>query len=238
MTCFSTCNLSNVDSVWSTYNSTDGHIQFNRRTHSQHGKRQLPNQCHWWPPQPQRTGVKLTRPPFTDLVIASKVDIKELSYKNTDAVQAQYFLHWTVHNFLCIFQDFSRSFDLEEGLIGARCADKAPCKMRCLFDYECTCLTPNAPSPSTPPVVVDSGNDEKAARPTTTPPRRQRGESRRHSHHSQWDQGAQGHHQDTCHQRCQEARRFQDNQWDQCGLPLNHLCHQGGLKDIRPLQLR
>jgi len=48
------------------------------------------------------------------------VDIKDLSYENIDAVQAEYFPHRTVRNFRCNFKDFSSAFDLEEGLIGAR----------------------------------------------------------------------------------------------------------------------
>ena len=55
-----------------------------------------------------------------DLFTDGFVDIEDLLYQNIDAVQAQYFPHWTVRNFRRNFKDFSCALDLEEGLIGAR----------------------------------------------------------------------------------------------------------------------
>ena len=63
---------------------------------------------------------KVDRAVLHELVREGFVDIKDLSYENIDAVQAEYFPHRTVRNFRRNFKDFSSAFDLEEGLIGAR----------------------------------------------------------------------------------------------------------------------
>ena len=72
---------------------------------------------------------KVDRAALHELVRKGFVDIEDLSYENIDAVQAEYFPHRTVRNFRRNFKDFSSAFDLEEGLIGARCGNS------CLIFY-------------------------------------------------------------------------------------------------------
>jgi hypothetical protein len=63
---------------------------------------------------------KVVKAALHELVSDGIVDIEDLSYQKIDAIQAEKFLHQTVHNFRSNFKDFSGAFDLEEGLIGAR----------------------------------------------------------------------------------------------------------------------
>jgi len=68
------------------------------------------------------------------LIVDGNVDIEDLSFKNTDAVQARYFPHWQKRNFRRNFKDFASAFDLERALSGARrqAAEKGELRV-CIF---------------------------------------------------------------------------------------------------------
>ena len=63
---------------------------------------------------------KVDKAALHKLVVDGQVDIEDLSYVNIDSVRAQYFPHRDRVNFRRNFATFSSSFDLEQGLEGAR----------------------------------------------------------------------------------------------------------------------
>jgi hypothetical protein len=63
---------------------------------------------------------KVDKTALRKLVIEGHVDIEDLSYSNIDRVREQYFPHRDFRNFRRNFTTYASSFDLDQGLEGAR----------------------------------------------------------------------------------------------------------------------
>ena len=63
---------------------------------------------------------KVDKAALHKLVVDGHVDIEDLTFDNIDRVREQYFPHRDRINFRRNFASFASSFDLEEGLEGAR----------------------------------------------------------------------------------------------------------------------